>query len=329
MANSHSSPDNQDFDLGQLSQRIRNYFSRLGDSVFDGILFIKRNVIILIVIVLVGGSLGYYLDSKSSIYEQKVFVIPNFGSVDYLYEEVENITHKIRKEDALFIKLSGIEHPEKFADIEIEPVVEIYDFIEPIDAKELNTKFEVFRLIAENSDMKKVLEDQPTARNYKNHLITIKTVGKVDRSEIVDPILKYFNSNAYFLKMKGEYTDNLKRKIAANDTIIKQIDAILNDVGSGKNSNAVYYKDNTELDQVIKYKSKLTKEQGQNRIDLANYDHTVEEAGLIDNIKAKSILGDRMKIFVPFMFILIFVGLVRFKNYYKRQMEKRQKGTTV
>ncbi|PZR23971.1 MAG: hypothetical protein DI539_01905 [Flavobacterium psychrophilum] len=324
MANSHSSPDNQDFDLGQLSQRVRNYFSRLGDSIFDGILFIKRNIIILIILVLLGGGLGYYMDTKSTVFEQKVFVIPNFGSVDYLYEEVENITYKIRKEDPQFIKLSGIEDPEKFVDIEIEPIVEIYDFIEPVDAKELNTKFEVFRLISENSDMKKVLEDKPTARNYKNHLITIRTAGRVSRSEIVDPLLKYFNSNAYFLKMKGEYTENLKRKIAANDTIIKQIDALLNDASTNKNSNAVYYKDNTELNEVIRYKNKLTKEQGQNRIDLANYSNIVEEAGLIDNVKAKLIFGGRMKIFIPFIFILVFVGVVRFKNYYNRQVEKRK-----
>ena len=74
-----------------------------------------------------------------------------------------------------------------------------------------------------------MLEDKVTSRNYKNHVITITTRGEVNRADVVDPILRYFNKNNYYLKMKKGYTNNLDLKIAANDSIIKQIDAILND----------------------------------------------------------------------------------------------------
>lgn len=323
MANS-TSTDNQDLDLGQLSKKVKNYFSRLSDSIFDGILFIKRNSIILAILVILGAGLGFYQDKTSKIYEQKIFIIPNFGSVDFLYEEVDAMASKIGRDDDEFMKASGFKSKNKFVKIEIEPVIEIYDFMEDKDVDEDDRKFQLFRLISENGDMKKILEDKTTARHYKNHIITITTNDETSKAEMVEPILKYFNSNAYYLKMKEEYVKNLDVKIAANDTVIKQIDAILNDFSrKGKNANLMYYNDNTELSQVIKYKNKLTSEQAQNRIDKVNYSDVVKEGGTLLNVYSKSLISGKMKFIIPLLFVLAFIGGVKFRNYYKRQVNKR------
>jgi len=324
MANS-TSTDNQDIDLGQLSKKVKNYFSSLNDAIFDGILFIKRNIIVLVILIVIGSALGYYKDKTSTIFEQKIFVIPNFGSIDYLYEEIENMSSKIRREDPEFMKVSGFKNADKFLKIDIKPVVEIYDFIEDKDVDEDDRKFQLFRLISENGDMKKILEDKTTARHYKNHIITITTSGETEKSEMVDPILKYFNSNSYFLKMKEEYVNNLNLKIIANDTVIKQIDAVLNGFSNkGKNGNLMYYNDNTELSEVIKYKNKLTKEQGQNRIDKVNYSDVVKDGGTLLNIYGKTFTSGRMKFIVPLLFVLAFIGGVQFRNFYRKQSNKRK-----
>ncbi|MHA3788490.1 hypothetical protein ACX0HA_09795 [Flavobacterium hauense] len=324
MANT-TSADNQDFDLGQLSKKLKNYFSRFGDSFFDAILFMKRNIVIVTILLVTGVALGIYKDQTSKLYENKIFVIPNFGSVDYLYEEVANISTKIGRQDTVFLEESGLKNPENFAKIEIEPVVEIYEFIEDKDVDEDDRKFQLFKLISENGDMKKILESPTTSRHYKNHVITITTVGKTKRSEIVGPLLEYFNKTPYFLKMKEEYVKNLNLKIAANDTILKQIDAVLNDFSrSKKNSNTLYYNDNTQLNEILKFKNKILKEQGQNRIDVVNFTSIVKEGGSMFNITAKSIVGGKMKYILPLLFIMIFVMIVRFRKYYKRQVEKRK-----
>jgi hypothetical protein len=326
MANQTNSPDNQDLDLGQLSGKIRGYLSKANDSFFDGILFIKRNIIILTVLVLVGVGLGIYKDETSNRFENKIFVIPNFGSVDYLYEEVTNITSKIRQKDKAFLAVSGIKSPEKLIKIEIEPVVEIYDFIEDKDVDEDDRKFQLFRLISENGDMDKMLKDNTTSRNYKNHLITITTNGTADKSEIIDPLLKYLNSNSYYVQLKDEYVNNLNLKIAANDTIIKQIDNILNDfTGKGKNGNLIYYNDNTQLNEVIKVKNRLIKEQAKNRIDAkVNYSDIIKEGSSVLNATKSTILSGRMKYIIPLLFILVFVICIKFRDYYRSQINKRK-----
>jgi hypothetical protein len=326
MANQTNSADNQDLDLGQLSGKIRGYVSKANDSFFDGILFIKRNIIILTVLVLVGVGLGIYIDESSNRFENKVFVIPNFGSVDYLYEEVEHITAKIHNQDPALMKELALKSPQKFIKIEIEPVVEIYEFIEDKEVDEDDRKFQLFRLISENGDMDKMLKDNTTSRNYKNHLITITTNGTADKSEIIDPLLKYLNSNSYYLQMKDEYVNNLNLKIAANDTIIKQIDKILNDfTGKGKNGNLIYYNDNTELSEVIKVKNRLTQEQAKNRIDAkVNYSDIVKEGSSVLNTTKSTIFSGKMKYIVPLLFILAFVACIKFRNYYRNQINKRK-----
>lgn len=324
MADQTNRIENQEIDLSLMSRKVKGYFSRLNDSFFDKILFIKRYAIILIVLIVLGAGLGIYKDNASRQYEQKIFVIPNFGSTDYLYEEVINLNYKINGRDAQFMKASGMGKTDNFVKIEIDPVVEIYEFIEDKDVDEDDRKFQLFKLIAENGDMKKMLEEKTTSRNYKTHIITITTAVKVDRSEFIDPILRYFNTRPYFLKMQKEYTNNLDLKIAANDTVIKQIDGILNDYGTRKSSgNAMYYVDNTELDKVIKLKNRLTLEQGENRINRVNYNDTVTEAGALLNMPKTGFTVGIMKYVVPFLFVLAFICSIRFRDYYREQKAKR------
>jgi hypothetical protein len=325
MANLSNSPDNQDLDLGQLSKKVKNYLSRANDSFFDGILFLKRNIIIIAILFIVGAGLGIYKDTVGRNYEQKVFVIPNFGSTDFLYEQAAFISYRLRTQDTAFIKAAGIKNPEKFVKLKIEPVIEIYEFIEDKDVDEDDRKFQLFQLIAENGDMDKMLKDKTTSKYYKKHLITITTNGKATKDEIIEPLLKYVNSNEYFLKMKDEYIKNLELKTAANDTILKQIDAILNDFSGKKgNTGLVYYNDNTDLSGVIKLKNKIIAEQAQNRIDKVNFSGIVKDSGIVLNVASKSLTGGRMMFILPILFILIFVIFVKFRNYYKKQIQKRK-----
>lgn len=325
MANQTDNIENQEINLSDVSRKVKNYFSKANDSFFDGILFVKRNIIIVVALIIAGAGLGYYQDYSSRQYEQKIFVMPNFGSTDYVYEEVEGLISKIRKKDPDFIKNSGIKDLTKISMVKIEPVVEIYDFIEDKDVDEDDRKFQLFRLISENGDMKKILEDKITSRGYKKHLITVTTNETVSRDEAIDPILNYFNNNPYFVKMKKEYANNLDLKIAANDTVIKQIDRILNDYASRKNNgSAMYYVDNTQLNEVIKLKNRLTVEQGQNRIDRANYDKVLAESGTMLNVPKKGLLVGKMKYITPLLFIGIFVLIFRFRKYYAKQLNKRK-----
>ncbi|RZJ64628.1 MAG: hypothetical protein EOO45_18545 [Flavobacterium sp.] len=318
----HTPPENQEIDLTKVARSVRASFSRANDSIFDGILFIKRNIVIFIILIIVGAALGFYLDSSSKSYEHKVNVIPNFQSVDYLYSEIDLLNAKLRENDSAFFKKAGIKNFKNLSKVEIEPIVDIYQFIDNSDEKRLA----LFKILAENGDLKKILEENTTSKNYKSHLITFTTKKVSQQSELIDPIMEHFNNSTYFDTIKRQSIESQIEKISSTDSIIAQIDNILNDYskssGSG-NSNLVYYKDNTDLNEIINIKSYMVREQAKNRIDLINFQKTVKDSSVIMNIKNYSALTGRMKVIVPVIFILLFVFFRMFVSYYKNQTYKR------
>ena len=94
--------DNQEIDLFQISKKIGVFFENISTSIFRGFLFLKRNLIIISILFIIGVVLGLYLDKTNKVYENKLYVQPNFGSVDYLYSKIELIDSKIRDNDTEF-----------------------------------------------------------------------------------------------------------------------------------------------------------------------------------------------------------------------------------
>lgn len=322
MTNQTNNTDNQELDLGQFSRETGSFFSKVNDAFFDWILFFKRNILFVIVLIVLGAGLGFYKDSTSETYEQKLFVVPNFGSVDYLYEEVENLSFKIKQEKEYFEKNFGLKQSGKIVKIKIEPVVEIYEFIDRKDIEGDDRKLQLFKLISESGDMKKTLIDKTTGRYYKKHVITITTKNLQIKEDVIGPLIKYFNANPYFLSVKDEYTQNLDKRIAANDTTIAQINKLLSDF-SEKKANSTFYNDNTQLNEVITQKVQLTKQQEDNRIEKAGYSNIIHETGVVLNSPAKNLLGGYMKFIIPILFIIFFAVGAKFRASYKKHVIKR------
>lgn len=320
MANQPNSTAHE-LDLGHVSRTIKNAAGKVGDKIFDAIQFVKRNLIIILLLIAAGIALGMYMD-RVKVYTHKLYVIPNFGSVEYLYSKIDHINAKLKENDTKFLEEFGLNA--KIAKLKIEPVVDIYKFIEGED----NRNYDMFKLMTENNDVSKVMEDEVTARNFTRHLITFVTVGQTSRKDAIDPIMKYLNNSPYYKVVQKEAVDHLERTIAANDTTIKQIDAILNDFSRSKksnaNSNLMYYNDNTQLNEVIKLKNRLTKEQGENKIDLLNSEKIIQDSEAVLNDKDTKGLRGKNKIIMPLIFLFFFVVIYRFRRFYKRQSEKRK-----
>lgn len=323
MTNQTNSTENQEINLTHVSKKVKGYFSSVNDSIFDGILFIKRNIIAIAIILIAGAGYGFYLDTQKPS-ETKIFVSPNFGSTDYLYEEVQNLNSKIYNTE--FKKATGINQSKKLLKLKIEPVIDIYSFIDN-PAKETDDKdrnYQLFKLISENGDMTKVLKDPVTSKNYKYHTLTITTKGYVEEKDI-KPVIDYLNSNAYYKAIQAEYVKNLDIKIASNDTILKQISDILTSAAKtpGAGANLVL-NDNASIHEIIKQKEKLEREQARNRIDKINFKKIVNDSSMVLNGSDDNIVTGNMKYIVPFVLFLLFVAGARFKSYYKRQVEKRR-----
>lgn len=103
----------QEIDIFQLSKSIGSFFDRINAMIFRSIQFFVRNWIIVLVLIVLGFGLGWFLDENKKSFENQIIVTPNFGSVDYLYSKVNLIESKIKAGDVLFLKNEvGIQNPE-------------------------------------------------------------------------------------------------------------------------------------------------------------------------------------------------------------------------
>lgn len=324
MSNSpQTNPNEQEIDLGQLSKKIGEKIQSFIDWLFDGILFIRRNIIVIGILFVLGAGLGSYLDINTKVYDHEVIVTPNFGSTDYLYSKVNLISAKIKEGDSVFLKQIGIKNPKKFVRIEIEPISDIYGFI-----NNNQQNFEMVKLLAEDGDLKKIVEDNLTSKNYAFHVITFTTRETTTEQSTIEPLLNYLNDSDYYKAIQKESVNNINIKIKENDSIISQINAVMNQfsnaVGSNQKSDKlVYYNENTQMNEVLKTKEALINEQGRKRIELITSDKIVKENSHILNIQNTKSTNGKMKLILPVLFIGLFAMFGMFRNFYRRQLAKR------
>ncbi|HQA74772.1 hypothetical protein [Flavobacterium sp.] len=320
---SKNNSDNQEIDLSQVSKKIGQFFENISTSIFRGFLFLKRNLIIISILFIIGVALGFYLDKTNKEFENKLYVQPNFGSVDYLYSKIELIESKIKDNDTLFLKnVVGVKDAKKLKEITIEPISDVYKFV-----KENPQNFELIKLMAEDGDISKVFSDNITSKNYPYHLISFITLKETDFDKTVNPILKYLNDSEFYSKIQKQYIDNISIKIIENDSIINQINSFLNTFsntvnGSQKSDKLVYYNENSQLNDVIKTKDDLVREQGIHRIELINLNKIIKNSAEVLNIKYTESINGKLKFILPLILVALFIlgGLI--KAYYKRQMAK-------
>lgn len=324
MSNSpQSSPNDQEIDLSQISKKIGDKVQSFIDWLFSGILFIRKNIVIIGILFVVGAGLGFLLDVKTKTYNHEIIVLPNFGSTDYLYSKIFLIDSKIKEGDTVFLKQIGIKNPKHFQKIEIEPIPDIYRFI---SGSEQN--FEMIKLMAEDGDLKKIVDDNLTSKNYPYHMITFTTQDKTSEKATLSPILDYLNKSDYYEKIKNENLNNIQIKIKENDSIIAQINGVMDQFSktvnsSQKSDKLVYYNDNTQLNEVLKTKEALISEQGNKRLELITSDKIIKENSHILNVKDTKATKGKMKFILPILLIILFVLFTKLIRFYKKQLAKR------
>lgn len=315
--------EDKEIDLSQVSKKIGNAFQSFLDWILDWILFFKKNIIIISILFVIGAGLGFYMDKSEKIYDNQIIVIPNFESVDYLYSKVELLNAKIKERDYAFLTKLGIKEPKNISKVEIEPIIDIYRFI---DNNEEN--LQMIKLMAEDGDLQKILKDPITSKNYKFHTILFSNRGLTERSKTLEPLMKFFNDSDYYKTVQKEKLENLQLKIRTNQETINQINGILNQFSVNtssqqKSDKLVYYNENTQLNEVIKTKDHLVNELGYLNIELNNYKDIIKESSSTINVRNTKSINGKMKLIFPIFFVGMFLCFGMLRSFYKKQMIKR------
>ncbi|WP_309640199.1 hypothetical protein [Flavobacterium sp.] len=324
MSTNEKIQESQEIDLALLSKKISGVFKSINRSIFLIIQFFIKHILLLGILILVGLGIGIYLDINQKVYNNEIIVRPNFESTDYVYSKIELLKSKIKDRDTVFLKSIGIQNPSKISNIQIAPIIDIYKFISTTSSKDNDQNFQILKLLAESSDIKTIVSEKTTSKNYAFHKISFSTKSLTSRKEIIDPLLKYLQDNEYYTKIKNEYIQNNNTKIEQSKVIIEQIDGLLNNFSKESNGNLksdklIYYNENTQLSDIIQTKRELISEISRIKLDNQTTDKIVKENSTTINILNTKSINGKLKFVLPILFVSIYFMIFLFINFYKKQ----------
>ncbi|WP_306351252.1 hypothetical protein [Flavobacterium sp. '19STA2R22 D10 B1'] len=307
---------NQEVDISAVFSKTKDGVNGVLRSFFHFLFFLRRNILILIGLFVVGAVIGFFLERGTQTYKNDVVVSPNFDSVDYLYNNINLIQSKINMGDTLFLKSIGISNPKTLKGIEIKPIIDVYKFI--LDDRE---NYDVLKLFSDEGSVSKTVKDEITSKNYKYHNIEIITSTTGSTKKNVEAILAYLNKNQYFTALKNIYLADIDEKLVANKKMIVQIDEILKSFTSRftdeyrrQNDKLVYYNENAQLNDMIKTKIELYKDQSKLKEEKITFNEFVQKSSETLNVRKSKNIFLGLTFIVPVLFIFIFLGY----NFFKR-----------
>ena len=320
----------EEIDLGILFKKINGFFGNVSFSIFKSILFVKKNALLLLKIVVSGVVLGYLLDFSTKVYDNDVIVTPNMGGTDYLYAKIDLLSSKLKEKDFKFFNSIGISNPKKIVSIEIDPVVDIYSFVNNSTsaASAQNTQnFELVKLLSESSDINKVIKEELTSKNYPHHKIHIVTTSTTTERETIKPLLKYLNTDDYLNQILAVSKDNIKIKMKKNEELIAQTDSLIriltvNLTKNQKSSNLVYNNENNQFNSFFDLKNNLINEIASQKIALINQNAIIKDISTVTNIKNTEGTNGKMKFLLPLLFLTLYLLALFFIGFYKKQAAK-------
>jgi hypothetical protein len=316
-------PEEQEINLTQVFEKIGGLIDIFFIRLFEGFLFLKRNSIVLIILFVLGTGLGYFIDKIRVYYDNEIIVMPNFSSNDYLYAKVTLLNSKINENDTVFLKNLGFKDTQKINSINIMPIIDIYKFVGNDDQR-----LELVKLLSEDTGLTKTVENELTSKNYPFHSLKISSSKLATVDGLINPLMRFLNESEYYSKIKSESLKNIEIKTRENDSIIKQIDRLLNNFNKnskGSNSSLVFYNENIQLNDIIKTKETLIKEQGNNRIQNITFDKVIKDVSSVINIKNVKSINGKLKFISPFLLIFIFIISSMLMNFYQKLKFKYNK----
>lgn len=306
--NSTQSPSNNEIDLLKVSNSLKNGLTKSLKIIPNTINFIKRNILILVGLLIVGGISGFFYNKYEKAYNSNIIVTPNFETVDYLYEKVTLLNSHIQQNDKDFLQKVGIDSSYKIYKVEVKPISDLYKFLNQEDKY-----FDIFNTLSENNDAKKVAEDFSTSKNFPKHLLTVSSKTKIDQ-KVLDNIVKYINKSDHYQIVRVEILNNFEDKIVVNDSIIKQIDAILKNAGAAKNNSSIFFNEQSQLNDLIVQKNKAVEENHYLKVEKLNLKYIVAPLDFSKNIEDNTGLKGNYHLVFPLILIGLFIVISLIKK---------------
>jgi len=338
--------NDEEVDLGSLftviGKGFKNFFNFIG-NIFKGIfhrlililLFLKLHILKFSVAVLIGGIVGFFLESnKETKFSSNLIVKPNFESTQLLYENINYYNDLVKQQNtkhlaSIFkIDTSKAAALRKF---EITPLMNSNDIINAYD----NFILEVDTLTVKSYDFDN-FESSFTDFDYLVHNIEVQATVSNIFSELEITIINSIEKNTFFNKIKNLTKENLNTK----DSILKanfiEVDSLRNvymrailegaknnsngtNIDLGSKSNITKENDLLEIDRKIIYDLSQTYKDIATKSDVINIISNFKPEGSeIKGITKNLIFIMAVLGFLLTLFIILLFDLNKYLEDYKR-----------
>lgn len=317
-------PASDEIDLGQLFQLIGNFFNRAFQVFLRFLLLIKRNIITLLVLGLLGIVGGFFLGKLSETkLKRDVIVSPNFDSKDYLYHIVNEIQNNLGTKDTAFLKNLDITEDEiKGFKIEIEPL-------------KLNTEIvddDFITLLRDFKDegyVKNAVRDKVLNSNPVLHRISFYFENPNKANTVITKLLKYINSNGVYRKVMLVTNENIKSRMVRNKEQIVQIDSLISNYTKSlvdkkeTGSNLMLYNKDNSLDvsSLMNLRKDLVSENEHLNLELIRNDNPVHILNYGKTQHNENSLYNGMIVKLP-LFLISLYFIILFSLYLDKKAEE-------
>lgn len=307
----------EEIDLSYLLRKFNDFLKKCIRAFFMIIGFFLKYWIVTLILLIVGIGYGYYKDSTATkSFKNRGIIIPNYESVDYLYNTIDELNKRIHAQDTVFLKEVLGNNANSLRKVEIEPISDIYNMM-----TKSREQIDVFRILYQNQELDKFVENLTTGKYFKYHEITFSIKGEDKSEQVINDLMSYWNNIPHFKEYQEIYAENAVFQVQEYKQMIAQVDSIIHAIGASSNTNqgsGVVISDNTNLHLLLQQKEDMLNSLLQAEVRLSDYKEPIKMVYMDYEVKVESIPN----VFKYPIFLIALFGLIFFIKFLLVRMRR-------
>lgn len=307
-----------EIDLLFFIKKLNQFFKKMVVLLFRALGFIRRNWIIILVIIGLGIAYGYYVQSKTVPSKTaKVLLRINFNTVNYVYSTIENLNNSLAEGT---VEGENLKELYKVKSLEIEPIINLKDILDKYELNDRRLESLLRSIEYEFEEEDEFSQISETFRSeYKYHTLKV-VLSSGATQETLEALFNYINGNKVLKEIKVSSVKSLEERIASNEETIQQINTVLekyktDEVSSAPSSAQLYVVDNFDISEIFTSKVELQKELEELKRDY------VYSKDVVVNVNKPSLYSNigffnNKVLFYPILFVFIFFMLALIRTIY-------------
>ncbi len=245
---------NDEIDLLRIFGAFKRGFRNFLRGIFSIISFYKKKVVLFLILLIVGGVSGYFIDQNQdtkNYYIQEVVLEPKYNSTKYIYDFIEEFETNLK--DVAFLKKIGLtsEEAASIKEIDIVPLVKGTDVLDNLGERYEDGEF--FKDVMEAYDKNQV-EEEKYRDFYRHHKLSLIFNANNDKvKNTTKSILNYLKSNSYYKEVVSLTLEQGKNSLEQNKKSLEFINEYLTNLGkrpSAAKGEVVVYTVDKDSDDV-------------------------------------------------------------------------------